>query len=297
VTVRRAFSCIPLFAFIALPAIGHAQEAERDEFAMLAELRGAFESGDYENCMGLAEQILGSRPSALVRVEAHQFFGASAELLGRTEQAEEQFEELLTLQPTFRLEQAEFPTEVLNLFETVRLRIQDRLRQIELQRERRREQERLEQEQLRRDEQERLARLVRPRFLVRTERRRHLALAFLPLGAGQFQNDQVAKGFVFLGSQVLLGGATMVLWLLRATMPSDPAGGLSQARELQRGYEIAGYAGYAALGVSVIWGIIDGLANFRRTTRGPWVELDQDQVEDRLGAESEDMTPFNVQGR
>jgi hypothetical protein len=254
-----------------------APEASDDEFELLQQLRSLFREARYDEAVEIGGRILSGTPSTLVRAEAHQYVGASAELLGRTEEAEEHFEELLTVEPTFRMEQSEFPSEVLTLFENVRLRMQDRLRHIEEERRRAQETERLERERRLREEQQRLAELSRPRYMARELRRRHLALAFLPFGAGQFQNDHMRRGYAFLGVELGLTAASMVLWLLQAvTLPDDPDD-TDAAVALRDGYQWASYAVYGALGVAVIWGMIDALVNFRPESER-WVEVDEEDV-------------------
>lgn len=258
------------------PSSAAAEEAEADEFDRLQELRRQFRDGDYEAAVATGRAILDDEPTPLVRAEAHQYIAASAELLGRTDVAQEHFEELLTLQPTFRLEPSEFPTEVLAMFETVRLGMEDRLRQIEEQRRRAQEAERLERERRLREEAARLAALSRPRYMLRELEQRHLAVAFLPFGAGQFQNEMPERGYAFLGVELGLTAASMVLWLVHATLPDSPADP-EAAESLQRGLEYAGYAVYGALAVTVVWGIIDALVNYRpRVER--WIEIDEEDV-------------------
>jgi tetratricopeptide (TPR) repeat protein len=121
---RGVLACVGL-AIVLLPLTAPAEEAAVDEFELLQQLRQQYREGLYEEAVSTGQGILESGPSTLVRAEAHQYIGASAELLGETEMAEEQFEELLTLQPAFRIERAEFPTEVLSLFDTAGPGIED----------------------------------------------------------------------------------------------------------------------------------------------------------------------------
>lgn len=258
------------------PLAAPAEEAAGDTFELLQRLRQQFREGSYEEAIATGRVILEAEPSTLVRAEAHQYVGASAELLGRTEMAEEHFEELLTVLPTFQLEQSEFPTEVLTLFETIRLRYQDRIRLADDARRRAAEAERLERERRLRDEAARLAALAEPRYMMREVRRRHLAIAFLPFGAGQFQNDMPGRGYAFMFTELGLTAASMVLWILHATMPTD-VDDRAGARDLRLGYEYASYAVYGALGVAVVWGIIDALVNFRAESVR-WSEIEESDV-------------------
>lgn len=270
------FCCIIV---VSLPGLGYAQERDPDDFELLQEIRRQFREGSYETVERLATSILESDPTILVRSETHQYLGASLELMGRSGEAEEQFEELLTLQPQFIMDQAEFPTEVITLFETVRLRVQDRIRQIEERRRRAQEAERRDRERRLREEQERLLRISRPRYMVQEVQERHLVVAFLPFGAGQFQNGQRSKGYAFLGTELVLTGASMIVWILGSTLPSN-ADDRDQARELAEGYQIASYCVYGALGALVIAGIIDAIVNYYRAPRERWHEMDEEDVPD-----------------
>jgi tetratricopeptide (TPR) repeat protein len=291
---RGALVCFIVIA--TLPGLGGAQEREPDEFEQLQEIRRQFREGSYDAVERLATTILGSDPSILIRAETHQYLGASLELLGRSVEAEEQFEELLTLQPQFIMDQAEFPTEVITLFETVRLRVQDRISQIEERRRRAQEAERIERERRLRDEQERIQEISRPRYLVHEVRERHFVVTLMPFGAGQFQNGQRNKGYAFLGTELVLTAGSMIVWLLGSTLP-DNADDPGRAGEIQDGYEIASACIYGTLGALVLAGIIDAIVNYFRAPRDRWQEMDEDDVppDHRLGAErdreAEDVEP------
>lgn len=64
----------------------------------------------------------------------------------------------------------------------------------------------------------------------------------------------------------------MTLWLLGTLNPTDADG--------FNGYQIASYAVYGTLAVSVLWGIIDGVVNFvrRRRSRPVWREVEEREV-------------------
>jgi hypothetical protein len=258
--MRRAPTAAAFVLALIVPLGARGEASPGGPLATLQQIRTTFLAGEYGEVVDLAGQLLETDPSMLVRTEALQYFGASLELLGRTEEAEEQFEVLLTLQPLFHMNQADFPTEVVSLFESVRLRVQDRLDQIEGQRRRARDAERRERERRLLEQQQRLVEAARPRYLVRETRERHLVVAFLPFGAGQFQNGDRGRGWAFLGAQAGLTVASMLVWLLGtvATPTAD---------DDFLGFQIASYSTYATLGVAVVWGIIDALAGYRRVGR------------------------------
>jgi len=260
-----------------------AEESESDPFLLLQQIRELFLEGSYEALEQRAESLLESGPSMLVRAECLQYLGASLELIGRSEEAEERFEVLLTLQPEFQMNQADFPTEVISLFESVRLRVQDRINQIEERRRRQQDSERRRRERALLEQQQRLLELARPRYFERDARGLQLALALLPFGAGQFQNGHIGRGYAFLGTQLGLTAASMVLWMLGTLVPDDFEDA-ERGRNLYRGYQISSYSVYGLLVGSVIWGIVDALVNYRRLnrTRGTWRQVDESEIPEDL---------------
>ncbi len=259
-----------------LPVVAWAEVSTGGPLATLQQIRVVFLSGEYEDVVSLTNRLLESEPSMLIRTEGLQYLGASLELLGRTEEAEEQFEVLLTLQPLFHMNQADFPTEVVSLFESMRLLVRDRLDQIEEQRRRVQDVARRERERRLLEQQERLIEAARPRYLVREAVAQHLVVALLPFGAGQFQNGQRGRGYAFFGTQLGLTAASMVVWLLGTVVPDRSVDQVDR-------WQIASYAVYGSLGVCVAWGIIDALVNYRRLQRrgDRWQEVrDRDVPEE-----------------
>lgn len=250
-----------------------AEEGELDPLDQLQGIRDTFRRGSYEAVVRAAEQLLESEPSMLVRAEALQYLGASLGLLDRTSEADDAFETLVNLQPEWAINRSEFPTEVISLFDSVRDRVEDQLSRIDEQRRRAQaEQQREAQRQLA-ERHQRLLDLARPRYLLREDARQDLLIvAFLPFGAGQFQNDQASKGYAFLGVQLGLTAASMTLWLLGTFAPSDEEG--------FNYYQVASFAVYGTLAVSVLWGMIDAVVNLvrRRRSRPAWREVDEREV-------------------
>lgn len=274
--MHRRGALFGLILLISLPLAVAAQEREPDDFELLQELRNQFREGNYEAVERLAREIFETEPSMLVRAETHQYLGAAYEMLGRSEEAEEQFEELLTLQPQFMMDQAEFPTEVITLFETVRLRVQDRLRQIEERRRRAQEQERRERERRLREEQDRLFELSRTRYLVREAHRRHWVVTLMPFGAGQFQNGRTTQGYVFLGLELGLLVASIPIWIVGSTL--SPEVDREQGARLRDGLMYASWALGGAGLVVYLSGVIEALVHYFRDPPEAWREVDEEDV-------------------
>lgn len=249
-----------------------AEQGELDPLDQLQGIRDSFRRGNYEAVVRASEQLLEGEPSILVRAEALQYLGASLGLLDRTSEANDAFETLVNLQPEWAINRSEFPTDVISLFDSVRDRVEDNLSRIDEQRRRAQAAQQRERERQLAERHQRLIDLARPRYLLQDDAYQgHLIAAFLPFGAGQFQNGQTNKGYAFLGVELGLTAASMTLWLL-GTLWSDEDG--------FNAYQVASYAVYGTLAISVLWGIIDGVVNFvrRRRSRPTWREVEEREV-------------------
>lgn len=268
-----ARTLIPALVMALIPTTASAEEGVLDPLDQLQEIRDTFRRGSYESVVGSTEVLLESGPSMLVRAEALQYRGASLELLGRTEEAEDAFETLVNLQPEWAINRSEFPTEVIGLFDSVRDRVEDQLNRIDEQRRRAQAVQQRERERQLAERHQRLLELSRPRYMVRANES-HLVVALLPFGAGQFQNGQREKGFAFFGSQIGFTAISMTLWLLGSIPNLDFEAGTRQ------GLTYASYGVYGALVVSVLWGIVDGVVNFLRLRRrqSTWTEVPESDV-------------------
>lgn len=277
--MRTTLKIVLVVGLLFTPLQVLAEESESDPFGLLQQIRELFLEGNYEAVERTAERLLETGPSMLVRTECLQYLGASLELMGRSEEAEERFEVLLTLQPEFHMNQADFPTEVISLFESVRLRVQDRIDQIDERRRRQQDRERRRRERAMIEQQQRLLELARPRYFERDAEGHHLVVAFLPFGAGQFQNGHTRRGYAFLGTELGLMAGSMVLWLLGTLVPDDFEDS-ERGRDLYQGYQISSYAVYGLLVTSVVWGIVDAIVNYRRLsrTRSSWREVEESEI-------------------
>lgn len=120
--------------------------------------------------------------------KAREFLGAALWWSGKKAEALDEFTALLVRNPTARLDPASYPPQIIKDFETLRSN---------------------------------LVRLgvLRPGQKPRPERPRAasfeppLMLTFFPLGVGQFANGQTGKGFAFLGTEAVLGGGSVAMYL------------------------------------------------------------------------------------
>lgn len=189
-----------------LPCFAHAS-SDGD----LRRAKDYFEYGEYEKARAIAESLLEANVLALddQLIDANRiaglawFYGDHPERLAR---AERHFLQLLSIEPEYRLDPFFTPPAAVQFFDEVKLAHESRLAPI-------REQRRLAKEARRAEE------AARKRFLEEQQRqatagadptpllveRHNLALVFLPLGAGQFQNGDNSSGYVLASVQVLAG--------------------------------------------------------------------------------------------
>lgn len=114
------------------PAIGLAQEKPEDEETALSLARAAFEFRDFEKVVAVLRPWV--RPMRIRteerKIEARALMGISLHLLGRVDEAKEEFGDLLLLDPKHELDPFVVPPEVIATFESVRRELRPTLDQI-----------------------------------------------------------------------------------------------------------------------------------------------------------------------
>lgn len=165
--------------------------------------------------LALTDDKTGFRERLLLS-QARMYLGATLLAEGKNEAAQEAFERLILEDSSFEPDPLSFPSNVINTFIDIRATLQDRLRQaaanaakLAAERKARAEAERARQEAWLRDvksmaEQEKIT--------VKNQR----IVAFLPFGAGQFQNRQPLLGWMFLSTEAALVVATGITVPMRA---------------------------------------------------------------------------------
>ncbi|MCB9739869.1 MAG: hypothetical protein H6747_11415 [Deltaproteobacteria bacterium] len=172
---------------------GAADGDEQPEIAPLSDWQdavNAFRYQDFDYAIPRLRALLYPK----VRLErarewkAREFLGAALWWSGKKAEALDEFTALLVRNPTARLDPASYPPQIIKDFETLRSN---------------------------------LVRLgvLRPGQKPRPERPRAtsfeppLMLTLFPLGVGQFANGQTGKGFAFLGTEAVLGGGSVAMYL------------------------------------------------------------------------------------
>ena len=241
--------------------------------------RTAFGRAEYRRAIDLLHPLL--YPEVLLDsegevVQAHRMLGVSYLFAGRGEEAKREFHKLLELRPDYRFDPLLDPQQVVDAFNAVVKEEESEIVAIEARRKRR------DQEIAARLQRE--ARLHPPMTtIVRYERHAYL-LNFVPFGAGQFQNGQRRKGWMFFGLETALAaisvGALTANFALYGATPYrkclQPAGTTPStgpcppadidhsqeetSRTLLRVQVISGGLFFAA----AIWGVVDAVRHYQR---------------------------------
>jgi tetratricopeptide (TPR) repeat protein len=213
------------------------RRASADEPSDLAKGRYAYGAGGYDEADAAFRAMLapttGTLHDSVLVNEARMYWGATLVAKGQTVDATRQFEAILAVDPKYEPDPAVFPVQVGYLFIDTRARFQERARQLEEQKAQR---EKLKREQ---DEAAKKAMLDRLRYLEtlaaedRVVEQHSRWIAFVPFGAGQFENGQTALGFVFGGVETLLLAGTLVTVPIYLTQLHDSSVAYQQGLGLQ----------------------------------------------------------------
>jgi hypothetical protein len=214
-------------------------------------------------------------------VQAHRMLGVSYLFENKQDDARREFHKLLALRPDYRFDPLLDPQRVVDFFNGVVKEAQSEIAAMEARR-RAREQELA----ARREREAKLA--LRPPTVLRYERHSFI-VNFIPFGAGQFQNDQPRKGWLFLGAESALAAVSVGAFVTNFALygieprrkcllmqPID-AGGLPHAcpadqidhseddrsRLLLRAQLVSGGLFFAV----AIWGVIDAIRNYEGEVR------------------------------
>ena len=234
--------------------------------------RTAFLRAEYRRAITTLEPLLYPElrlESQDEAVQAHRMLGVSYLFENQPDHARSEFRKLLELAPDFRFDPFLDPPRVVDFFNDVVKEQQDELGDIESRLKKR------EAEMARRSSQ----------VLERRIERRSLLINFVPFGAGQFQNQQRRKGWLFFGAETALAVTSVAAFVTNFSIygvrpirpcldPVQPQGsgapwvcppdridhsGEDVSRNLAR-VQIASGTLFFAI---AIWGIVDAVRNFQ----------------------------------
>lgn len=254
----------PALAVTVLALASPSQEFERG--------RTAFLRGEYQRAINTLHPLL--YPELLLEseeevIQAHRLLGVSYLFENKPDQARNEFRKLLELAPDFRFDALLDPRRVVDFFNEVLREQQNELGDIEARLKKR------EAELAKRN----------GRVVERTIERRSYLLNFVPFGAGQFQNQQASKGWLFFGAEAALAATSVAAFVanfaLHGIRPQsgcldpvqpqmDGSSGVcptdridrapeNQSRNLTRIQVVSGGLFYAV----AIWGIVDAIRHYK----------------------------------
>jgi tetratricopeptide (TPR) repeat protein len=241
--------------------------------------RTAFGRAEYHRAIEILNPLL--YPEVLLDsegevVQAHRMLGVAYLYQNRPDDAKREFHKLLELRPDYRFDPLLDPQPIVDAFNAVVKEEETEIAAIESRR-----RERDQEAAARRQREERLHPAVPPTVVV--YERHSFALNFVPFGAGQFQNGQRRKGWLFLGVEAglaaisigalvtnfalygvhpRLGCKVMVMSGMSAPCPADQIDYSQQqtSQDLLRVQLVSGGLFFAA----AIWGVIDAIRHYQR---------------------------------
>jgi hypothetical protein len=241
----------------------------------LKRARDRFEFGAYADAAGTLRQLMAGDPDLTEPefVDAYRMLGISEYHLGDLAQARSAFVNLLSHDPDFSLDPFLVPPAIVEFFDRVKKEHEDALGPLRERKRALQEEQRLADEAKRRLLAEDLARNGPPTRIVRVERH-HYFFNWLPLGAGQYQNGQKAKGTAIASGQLVLGAVNITAFLLHnqiaqtrqncvAGQPGCSNPPYSDAdRKLMHQLDVVKYASAAAFWALYAYGVWDAHQNY-----------------------------------
>ena len=183
----------------------------------LKRARDRFEFGAWADAAGTLRQLLSSGRSLTEEeaVDAYRMLGIAEYHLGDLPQARSAFLNLLSNDPDFTLDAFLVPPPIVELFDAVKRENEDALAPLREQKRALREQARLAEEARRR-----LLAESPPTKVVRVQERLYL-FNWMPLGAGQFQNGDRAKGVAIAAGQITAGAVNLAAIIAHAQLADN----------------------------------------------------------------------------
>ena len=172
----------------------------------LKRAKDRFEFGAYADAAGTLRQMLSRSPALpdAEAIDAYRMLAIAEYQLGDRTAARAAFVSLLSVDPDFALDPFLVPPPIVEFFDRVKKEHEPALAPLRDRKRDLREQQRLADEARRRLLAEETVRSGPPSKIVRVEDRIYL-FNWMPLGAGQFQNGDRAKGAAIAAGQIVLG--------------------------------------------------------------------------------------------
>jgi tetratricopeptide (TPR) repeat protein len=267
VGIRAGAALFALFALLSQPAAVFANDLDQFQNA-----RAAYDSQNYELAADLFRNLLADSPANDRRplaLESRKYLAATVLFLGRRQEAEQQFEQLLSLEPDYMLDPLAFPDEVGRVFGEVKARVEVERAKRELEQARaqaQQSQQSVQQGLVKKQQSENLARLIALAGTEHIEEKHSRAIAMLPFGIGQYQNGHNGLGLVLAVSEGTLLGAAVVSYFLHENLRNqhpDTPGLADDAKVAEAVFRYTNQISIGLFGVLAVTGIIDAQLRFK----------------------------------
>jgi hypothetical protein len=188
----------------------------------LKRARDRFEFGAYADAAGALRQMLAGNPELTEEeaVEAYRLLGMSEFYLNDLPHARAAFVSLLSHEPDYALDPFLVPPALVEFFDRVKREHEPALAPLRERKRALRAEQRLADEAKRRLLAEEASRTGAPTKVVRVQERLYL-FNWMPLGAGQFQNGERAKGTAIAAGQVVAGLVNLTALVLHNQLADD----------------------------------------------------------------------------
>lgn len=209
--LRRLVSILLLTATILGAGAALADEQSDLEKARAAYIGRRYDEAE-ERFRALLDPAKGPMKDPLLYNQARMFWAATLVAKKRTDEAVAVLEGLILDDPSFEPDPLVFPGELSDLYFDTRKRMTDRINAAKQAAARQEAERRAREEAERKRQAEFLEKLKRLASEEKDTVHHSRWVAAIPFGVGQFQNDQKALGWVFLGTEAaLLAGAIAVV--------------------------------------------------------------------------------------
>jgi tetratricopeptide (TPR) repeat protein len=239
-----------MFCFVAI--IAHAQDTSPSP---LHKARIAFQQGKCKQVVALIakdEFIVGLENESLM-VESYKMLGICYYQVGNLQKAEEELQRLFALKPTFIPDPFETPPPVIELCQTIKAKMQRKIRELEDARD-----NLLKAEVVRKVSNGEIQ--IVQREIVK--KKMSVLAPYIPFGVGQFENGHYLKGSLLASFEILLIGANAGSYWYKQSLLVPGGFSVVPDNDSLHKYNIAMTTQWVALGVFAalhIYGIIDAL--------------------------------------
>ncbi|NOZ85668.1 MAG: tetratricopeptide repeat protein [Deltaproteobacteria bacterium] len=234
--------------------------AGKQEDPRLKRAENLLQYGEYGDAISQLVELL--YPVRLDRREdankARELLGVCYFYVGDLDKSRYEFIELLKMDPNHHLDPLLYPPPLVEFFDSIRTEIAEELKRIK--------EERLAEERKRKKKEEarkKAAKKAEKVYIERHSKKNSLPLVFVPFGVGQFQNNDLTKGFAVLGGETALLALNIISYHVIVGLKNPDGTIPSRDMELAKGMRVTQMASLGALLVLIVYGVVDAWINFK----------------------------------